>query len=195
MQNRRYLVKWEKEYEWLRFDSAQNKMYCKLCEENGKHNSFTEGCNNFKKSTMEEHSVTKDHRLCLQVSSHRENNAEVQKRLLSEQEKGASVAVRAAHWIVRESLPLTKFKLLMDLLRALNTPNIEFLQISQSTGYDSSWAFTKFLEAMSTVVEEKIKEDLEHASVMTVLVDESTDITNKKRFASWCAQLMLKWKP
>ena len=71
----------------------------------------------------------------------------------------------------------------MNLLRALNTPNIESLQIPQSTGYDSSWAFTEFLEAMSTVVEEKIKEDLEHASVMTVLVDESTDITNKKRFA------------
>ncbi len=47
--NRKHLVNWEKEYEWLRFDSAQNKMFCKLCEENGKHNSFTEGCNNFKK--------------------------------------------------------------------------------------------------------------------------------------------------
>ena len=97
VQNRKYLVKWEKEYEWLRFDSAQNKMYCKLCEENGKHNSFTEGCNNLKKSAMEERSVTKDHRLCLQASSHSENNAEVQKPSSLSKEKGASVAVRAAH--------------------------------------------------------------------------------------------------
>ena len=119
----------------------------------------------------------------MQASAQRENKCEMERRQLSEQEKGAQVAVRAAHWIVRKNLALTKFKSLMELLRALETPNAGSLQISESTSYDSSWSFNEFLEAMSTVVEDKIKEDMKQASVMTVLVDESTDITNKKRFS------------
>ena len=33
---RKYNSKWEGDFDWLRYDSAKNKMFCKLCEENGK---------------------------------------------------------------------------------------------------------------------------------------------------------------
>ena len=97
-------------------------MFCKLCEANGKHNLFTEGCSNFRKSAILDHSVAKDHRLCSKASEHRENNIQLKKRVQSDEEKAASVAVRAAHWIVTENLPVSKFRSQMDLLKTLESP-------------------------------------------------------------------------
>ena len=65
---RKYNSKWEGDFDWLRYDSAKNKMFCKLCEENGKNNAFTgEGCDNWRKSSAGDHIKTKDHRLSEQA--------------------------------------------------------------------------------------------------------------------------------
>ena len=169
--NREYRPEWEKDFDWLRFDENNKKMYCALCRECKKTNSFTKGCENFRKSAMTEHEETNDHQLCVKAPEERENLEEIEKRIFSEQERGAHVAARAAHWIVTENLPLSKYKSLIGLLKDLNTPDVCHLQVSDKIGYDSSDAFDGFLEAMSQVVEEQIQEEMTEAEIMTVLVD------------------------
>ena len=67
----------------------------------------------------------------------------------------------------------------MQLQKELETPFIELLHVSDSLTYESSYSFLEFLKAMSEVLEDKIWKDLESAAAITLLVDESTDITIK----------------
>ena len=61
--------------------------------------------------------------------------------MLSGEEKAAAAAVRAAHFIVNEDLPLVKFKPLIGLLNDLETPHISKLNVSAGVSYVSSWSF------------------------------------------------------
>ena len=59
---------------------------------------------------MDEHGQTNYHKLCVKAPEERENREEMEKMNFSDQERGAHITVRAAHWIVSENLPLAKFK-------------------------------------------------------------------------------------
>ena len=55
---------------WLKYDEAKYAMYCTLCQDNGKTNSFTAGNSNFRTSTLKKHVVHSDHQASVLVRSH-----------------------------------------------------------------------------------------------------------------------------
>ena len=46
-------------------------MHCSYCIDAKKHNSFTKGCNKFKKDSLKKHATTVDHRAALEARSAR----------------------------------------------------------------------------------------------------------------------------
>ena len=50
-------------------------MFCTECLKDGvAKNSFTKGCNNFRKSALSDHVQTEDHKSALQTPLHKQNN-------------------------------------------------------------------------------------------------------------------------
>ena len=95
---RTYCTKWEHEYPWLYRD--EDGMKCQICTRNGRKNAFVSRTTNFKKSRIEGHVKSKDHQFSLLTPAQREQRREVQLRQLSEREKGATVALKAALYIL-----------------------------------------------------------------------------------------------
>ena len=180
---RTFQAKWLQLFPWLRYDDKNMTMHCVLCEKTNRQNIFVKGCQNFRKSRLEEHVETFDHKLSLQNRSEQANRVQVHTKLLSEKEKAVKAAVEIAYYIVDEETPLAKFSKLIKLQTRLETPHIEKLKVSKGITYDSTYAFHEFLSAMNTVVEKKIQDDMLKSEVLTVLTDESTDRTNTKRLA------------
>ena len=67
----------------------------------------------------------------------------------------------------------------------MKTDNIQYLQAGPSSDYSSSYTALEFLEAMSTIFEEQTTQKLKSASAISILCDESTDISVHKRLVMW----------
>lgn len=66
---RRFQQSWKTKYVWLKYGEAKDAMYCTLCQDNGKNNSFTAGNSKFRTSTLERHVVHSDHRASVLAKS------------------------------------------------------------------------------------------------------------------------------
>ncbi len=51
---------WLQKWPWLKYEDG--KMTCKICVEGRKENTMSQGCTNFRASTLERHVVSADHR-------------------------------------------------------------------------------------------------------------------------------------
>jgi hypothetical protein len=74
---RSFVPSWLEKYDWLRYDSDNNFMYCGLCVKYQKSNAFTEGCQNFRRDNLNKHINTNDHK----VSCRQENGTLAQRPL------------------------------------------------------------------------------------------------------------------
>lgn len=59
---RTFVSSWLEKYDWLRYDSNSNLMFCVLCIKYQKSNAFTEGCQNFRRDNLNKHVNTNDHK-------------------------------------------------------------------------------------------------------------------------------------
>ena len=78
---------------------------------------------------------------------------------------------------------MAKIRYVMELLYDTNAENVHLLKVSDRISYQSSRSFLDFLTAMSDVAEQKVINNLMASEAITILVDESTDRSNKKRLA------------
>ena len=178
--NRKFSAKWQTVNPWLQI--KDDKMYCNLCVSANKKNAFTRGCTNFKTSALKEHTETADHRASAQVPRLKKNIDKLNKKALSEKEKGIITCLKVTLWMVNENLAITKFSSLMQLLQDLKCPDIDILKVTNEINYTSDFSFGEFLQAINNVVEKETIETLEDSQYVTALGDETTDIAITKKF-------------
>ena len=157
--------------------------------ERGRKNVFTTGNCNFRTSTLDDHQKTGDHQMALKAASLQTEMTSCQKKANSEEEKAIIDALKSTFWLAKEGLPLVKFKSLINLLRAVNAPDIKHLKVSDEMAYDSSYSALEFLHSISNVLKEELFEKLQSSPFVTVLADESTYITVNKRLVIY-AQIL-----
>lgn len=83
----------------------------------------------------------------------------------------------------KEGVPLAKFKSLMTLLKLLQVPNISALHCTENCDYTSSISVDGFLKVLSDLIDENIVKKIKASPVITVFVDESTDIVIHHKLA------------
>ena len=149
--------------------------------ESGRHNSFTAGCLNFRHSAITDHIKTADHKFSRQAPDSRDNNERVAEKQDATEDIAGKLALKVVYWMVTEDLPLSKFPSLIQLMKDLHVPNIDKLQVSEKVKYDSYTSAVGFLQALSSSADEDLKSKLKASSAVTVLADESTDITTTKK--------------
>ncbi|XP_062573421.1 zinc finger protein 862-like [Saccostrea cucullata] len=178
-EKRKFQSSWLKLWPWMIYESE--KMFCTICKERGKDNIFTQGCGTFKTSSLNRHENSQDHRDSIQAQSlSKEMNVAVAK-MMTDHDSALIKAIKTVHWLAIENLPLSKFESMMDFLKDVGTPNLNFLQVGNRIDYQSYYSANEFLHAISDVIEEKTTENLQKSPFVTIYADESTDICNKKR--------------
>lgn len=68
----------------------------------------------------------------------------------------------------------------MQLLKDLGIPKIACLKVSERVDYESYYAANEILTAISSQIDEDLNEKIQQSPFVTMLADESTDISNKK---------------
>jgi hypothetical protein len=178
--DRKIVDAWFKLFPWL--VAQDGLMFCRVCQEDGvAKNSFTKGCSNFRKSALADHSLTVDHQNALKTPIHQSNTDKLNVILMTEEERAVAQAVKAVHWIVMEDLPLSKYPSLVSFMNELHVDDIEKLNVSKNVSYNSRKTAYEILEAMADRIDDKVTEELQASPVITVLADETTDITVTKR--------------
>ena len=122
-------------FSWLVYDKPQNQMFCSICKQAGKKNSFTPGCIHFRKSsvTLTDHADTHDYQAALEVPDRRRDAQISAENLVSNKEKAVAVVVKTRHWVVKESIPISKYPSLMATLKDLDVPNVHELHSSSTS--------------------------------------------------------------
>ena len=99
---------------------------------------------------------------------------------------------KCVQWLCIESIPLVKFKLLLELLHNLELEDIAILK-QTNIRYDSYTTPDDILQCLSDVIDEELKEKLEKST--TALANESTHIANHKRLALYTQIISEDMKP
>ena len=97
-----------------------------------------------------------------------------------QQDKAALVLLKTTHWMAQEGVPLSKFDSLHNLLTEVGVPDLIPLQ-QKAVSYSSRYTATEMLSSIADTVHAALKKKVNASPFVTVLTDESTDITNHKR--------------
>ena len=92
----KFQEKWKLFHPWLIYQDGA--MFCQICISGRCRNAFTQGSKNFKASALNEHLSGKDHKSALVVPREQENK-KVEKKLLTEKEKGVVLRLKVILWL------------------------------------------------------------------------------------------------
>ena len=81
---------------------------------------------------------------------------------------------KCVQWLCIESIPLVKFKSLLELLHDLGPEDTATLK-QTNISYNSYTTSDDTLQCLSDVIDDELKENLEKSPIVTALADESTD--------------------
>ena len=179
---RKFQEKWLKLYPWLTADESRTAMKCKLCIEQKKRNTFTEpeGNSNLRTTTLDRHAAGGDHRAAIAAGNMQGDLRKAINKALSEKEKAVIVGLKAVYWLAKEQLPLHKYDSLMNLLIHLECPHIQKLKVSKATDYTSERSSNDMLNSLATCIRKQVDNQLLKSPFLSILADESTDISVTK---------------
>ena len=83
-------------------------------------------------------------------------------------------AFEATNWLTKEGIPLRKYGSLTRLLKDLDVPNIDGLDVNKHIGYSSYNTATDLLKSISNVINKDTTEKLKQSPCISILTVEST---------------------
>ena len=178
---KRFQNKWLSDFPWLLYDSEKNSMTCSLCIKHKKHNSFTDINKNFRTSTLTRHADSSDHKAAVLADSMTGDLQRSVKHIFDEKESSVLSALKVVYWMAKEDISITKYDSLLNLLENLDCPNISGLKCGKSVSYSSDKSATELMEALAYVARKSVDICLEKSPFISLLCDESTDISVDKK--------------
>ncbi|KAL3879845.1 hypothetical protein ACJMK2_032124 [Sinanodonta woodiana] len=192
---RQFQPKWLKTYSWLRYDNGganknEDFMFCEICTDNKKVNGMNKIAKNrnFQNSTLTRHADLADHKLCLIAPELRTNFEKCSAKLTSDQDKAITVLLKVVKWMADEDIPLNKFKSFVNLLHELGVQDLDVLRKS-NINYESSVTASELLESLAEFANNAVTITMKKSPVVTLLADESNDISNRKRLVMYAQTL------
>ncbi|KAK3747890.1 hypothetical protein QZH41_001354 [Actinostola sp. cb2023] len=130
---------------------------------------------------MMRHEQFADHKSAIQAVELKDNFDAAFAKANSQEDEAVIKALKVVYWLASENLPMSKYESLMQLLKELEVPKIECLKVNNRIDYESYYTANELLSAISSQIDEELDKKIEKSPVVTVLADESTDISNTKR--------------
>lgn len=97
-------------------------------------------------------------------------------KALSRQEEGITTAQKVAYWLAKENVATRKFRSLMNLLCQTSCPHVDKRSCGENVNYMSDQAAEEE-EARAKVITNETEKKIQQSRFLSVLVDESTDIS------------------
>ena len=135
------------------------------------------GCKNYRTSALSRRAETCDHKNVLMAAMMQTDLKKAMEKALSRQEKGITTAQKVAYWLAKENVATRKFSSLMNLLCQTRCPHVDKLSCGENANYISDQAAEEFQEACAKVITNEIEKEIQQSRFLSVLVDESTDIS------------------
>lgn len=139
------------------------------------------GCTPFKTSTMTRHTDTSDYKLSVAAPAGRQDFKDSCKKLFSNEDEAVMIAMMAVYWLASEDLPLNKYESMIQFLKNVGESKLENLRVNDHVHYESYYSAKEILIAINDEIEAEIDEKIAKSPFVTILADESTDISNHKK--------------
>ena len=97
-----------------------------------------------------------------------------------------SRALKAAFGLVQEDLAITNVESLVNFLTEMKCPDIGNLKIKDYASYTSDKAAEEFIHAIACIVRKKVDSKLTNSPYVSLLCDETTDISVSKKLSVYC---------
>ena len=85
-------------------DNKYSRMRCSYCIDTKKNNSFTTGCNKFKKDSLRKHATTVDHCTAVEARSARKDMQQAVANVNCSQEKAVVTALKTVYFMAKKNL-------------------------------------------------------------------------------------------
>ena len=174
-------------FNWLVFEEGKG-MFCILCRKHNTHNPQnktkkfnTDASVRYKWKAVEEHASTDQHFAAVE--------AELMNRVLTfqkqidrrEQVKDEQYynVFLSMYWIAKEELPNCKFVRLIELLRLLKLPNIQYFN------HNSAGSAREMFLILGEIVREQVLRKVGKTIFFSILCDEACDVSNKEQLISF----------
>ena len=89
-------------------------------------------------------------------------------------------AMRTVYWIAKEDLPMQKYTSLMNFQSLQEVPHLNQLSVGGNATYTSRIAGEDLQECVAESIQQEIRENIGKASMFSILIDETTDISISK---------------
>lgn len=181
---REFQSKWLKDERfknWLIHDDNKSVMQCSLCLKMGKKNPFVTGCMNFRTSTLERHMSSSDHQNALTDQRSQSSFQASFKSAFDKKKNSVISALRTVYWMCKEKIATLKYNSLLQLLKLQGCPDIVSLHSGDNATYESERAAEEFQDALNQVIENEMKQKLASASAVSLMCDESDDVSVHKK--------------
>ena len=97
------------------------------------------------------------------------------------QEKAVLSALRTVYWLGKEYITTEKYRTLLNFLKLQGCKDLENLTAAKNATYDSVQSAKDFQSVIAESIQSEITEKLQKSSFVSVMTDESTDISVSKK--------------
>lgn len=175
---------WGSRFPWhaIREDKATGraKIACNLCEKYKKDTAFARGGSiNFKTNGLLDHAGSQEHIEAVYEEGSSGLMKGVVKEAVTLEHQTAINLFRAAYWVAKEDVALLKYGSLLDLLKDCRTK-------VPSELYHNNKAALQFVDACAQVIFEKQKQEIRASPVVSIGIDESSDIAADEHLIIYC---------
>ncbi|XP_030260383.1 zinc finger protein 862-like isoform X2 [Sparus aurata] len=173
----KYNPQWENVFKWLIF--KEGKMLCKWCLAHPKlagKNAFVTGDAQLKRDTVKKHAMSRKHEQCRDAFISCQNKviekAVGRQQASSDEEtiKQLKMKFNIAYYVAKEEIAFTKFPKLF----ALHKKN----GVDINPTYNNDKRCAEMIGQIADVMREELREKIESAHYLAVLIDGDTDVSN-----------------
>ena len=164
---------------WLVYEEGKG-MFCYLCKKHNTENQQNKSkvynatpCVRFKKSAVQEHLATQQHKDAIEAEMLRRVSVfhkEIQERKIVKDDV-IFKAFYSAYWLIKEEISNRKFSSVLDLLKLLGLDEMKYFQ------YSSQGSMREIFLALGSALFEKLLEKVKKAYCYGLLTDEVTDVS------------------
>lgn len=178
---RAYVRSWENSHKWLLYKPDKNLMFCSLCLNHGKVNSFTTGTNNFKTTTIERHVQSRLHQNAVQEKKGKQDMKKTLTAAQSSKEQSVIKALQTVYYMAKTDIANNKYQETLEWLAFMGVEDLAHIGSGKNATYTSHHILEDMQKSITSVITEGINEKIQESPFITFLVDESTDIAVLKK--------------
>ena len=194
--------KWTDTRPWLFTKSEEDDdgksrcaMFCRLCQKhkvnarNGSPVWCTEGCKTLRLDKVVSHENSEQHQQALKLETCHQLGIEAslsEKDAINSKEFAAiSTAMKCLHFLIKHNIPHTTiYKDFIEFARdELECPQLQPLNAGKNAKYTSHRTIDEFISCMAEDIEETLKEKINDSPSYSLMMDEATDVSNRKHLA------------